>query len=114
MIFLGKTISAFENGADVVPGPSDEPRASHDEAAVLASLVGSTELTDAIEILYQRTLEVIIFMRRSIAEKKERDQALSQQVMTLRETAEAQALQVINILRNETGVPGNLRHQWFR
>jgi hypothetical protein len=111
MSFLADEISKFEKGE--VIGVSDEPRNNHNEAAVQASLVGSTELAEAIDYLYQLTLEALVFMRRTIGMKIERGQAVYQKASELQETAEAQALRIINIIRRDTGVPGNLTHQRF-
>ncbi len=54
--------AAFITGARVMV--TDETRKVHREAAILASLIGSAELVEAIDYQYQCTLEAWTAMRK--------------------------------------------------
>jgi hypothetical protein len=112
MILLNDGSASFYRGAKVtVP---EEVRKIHREAAIIASLIGSSELVDVIDSQYQCSLEVWGAMWKSQASNDSPpDSEEVHNVGALRNRAEEQALRVINVLREDTGVPGKLQHQWF-
>lgn len=95
---------------DVVP---KEVRDAHRRAAVLASLIGSAELVEAIDLHYQTNLEAWLAIRRAAAAVKASASPDDKLVKDRIDATEREALVVINVLRKDTGVPGKLRHQWF-
>lgn len=93
----------------------EEVRAIHREAAVQASLVGSPELVEAIDYQYQCTLEAWAAIRKARSELNamEKYKYTEVEIQKLVDKAEREALRVTNILRKDTGVPGDVLKQWF-
>jgi hypothetical protein len=112
VVILNDGQAAFIKGVQVKL--SDETRAIHREAALLASLIGSPELVDAIDYQYQCTLEAWAAMRKSLRKEDSPEEGQGPWgAHILVSTARKEALRVINVLRRDTGVPGELKHQWF-
>lgn len=91
----------------------EEARETHRQAAVLASLIGSPELVDTVDLQYQTSLEAWLEMRRATVEMAQDLAPDIKRVADRVAMAEEEALRAINILRRDTGIPGEVWHQWF-
>jgi hypothetical protein len=90
--------------------PDELIRKNHREASVRASLVGSPELLEAVDLQYQRVLEALTAIRLATTAELsgEKGDTTPEIIADRINKAEEQAIQVANILRKDTGIPGKV------